>query len=357
MKIYNEKFELSNPSKLAKINRLKALFPSTNKNKKAGAKTTVSRALAMELARKSQALSPKKFANYITRKILPGIPLKGWTDVKDENGKKTGQFKIVDSAWYVALKALAAHCRNVDNITAENAPYELFAKNGNKKLNFYAWSTLPVITCPGAGACAQWCYSFKAWRYPSALCRQIFNTMLLKLRPDVIKQAFLAIPTGKTIRLYVDGDIDSQERLSFWMGLCMARPDIDIYGYSKSWKLFIDYAAEGGVFADNYVINLSSGSKYGAQFAEKLAHLVTENGLPLVRGIFAAVKIDMTGITKGEKRYENPLYHQRVRDAIQRDYGKKGYSCGGNCNEGGCKIKQQCGNRKAQGLIIAIGIH
>lgn len=66
----------------------------------------------------------------------------------------------------------------------------VLAGDGNQKLPFVSYSELPMATCPGAGACgvykkdqqsgapaSGWCYSFKAWRYPSAFLRQFLNTL------------------------------------------------------------------------------------------------------------------------------------------------------------------------------------
>src|SRR5262249_38268511 len=43
----------------------------------------------------------------------------------------------------------------------------VFSK-GNAKLPFWAFSALPIVTCPGAGECARWCYSLTSWRTPGA---------------------------------------------------------------------------------------------------------------------------------------------------------------------------------------------
>ena len=69
-------------------------------------------------------------------------------------------------------------------------PFTIFAK-GNQKLPFWTFSTLPGVTCPGAGDCLVnpedkskrgWCYSFSAWRYVTAYFRQLQNTLLIRLR-------------------------------------------------------------------------------------------------------------------------------------------------------------------------------
>lgn len=69
----------------------------------------------------------------------------------------------------------------------------VLAAKGNKKLPFVSYSELPMATCPGAGLCrvpmnhdtrralrangGAWCYSFKAFRYPTAFARLFLNTL------------------------------------------------------------------------------------------------------------------------------------------------------------------------------------
>ena len=324
------------PTKIERIASLKREFPSTNKSKKQGEKTIVSRSLAMHIAQQSAKLSPVKFARFLRTKILPGIP--------------------VESAWYKQLRLLAADCADIGSVVVDNCPHKIFVLSGNSKLPFATWSTLPAITCPGAGACLKYCYSFKAWRYPRPFCRQVYLTMLLRDRKDVIRHAWQQLPEYIDVRLYVDGDIDNVATLLFWQQLCKTRPDLRVYGYSKSWQVFLDYESQGGEFANNYLLNLSSGSKYGATILDRIKGLRRVDGSPVVRGLFAAVRIDTSDIPKGSERYKLPLYHERVRQAIQRDYGSKGFSCPGDCGACGATA-HMCGNDKAQGLVIGIGVH
>ena len=167
---------------------------------------------------------------------------------------------------------------------AGNAPFTIFAK-GNSKLPFYAFSALPLVSCPGMGACAKFCYSLRAWRYPAPFFRQLQNLLLIKQAPETIARAFHKLPVAATLRLYVDGDIDSGETLAFWFGLLRERGDVAAYGYSKSWHVFLKFHADNGPasFPSNYRLNLSSGSRYGADIAKRM------KTLPCVRGEFVAV--------------------------------------------------------------------
>ena len=243
----------------------------------------------------------------------------------------------------------------VDALRVNSVAFSIFAK-GNGKLPFYAFSTLPKYTCPGAGDCLNWCYSFRAWRYPAAFFRQLQNTILLEYREETIANAFLELPKGIEFRLYVDGDFESSERVLYWMDLLQRRYDVNAYGYSKSWAQLIEYDINsGGDWAYNYTLNLSSGSK----FANNQRYFEAVSRLPITRGQFVAVPINGDDIPRGTARYNSPEYHARVRNALRETYGKRVASCTGFC--GDCdngKGKHWCGDReKLQNVVIGIGIH
>lgn len=326
------------PTKAARVASLKAQFPSDNPNKKAAAKTIVSRKLATHIARVAMKKAPAEFGQWLRRSILPGIPRK--------------------SDWYKALQTLARNCVLLPTMAADDCPVELFAMDGNSKLPFAAFSALPGLTCPGAGACLDWCYSFKAWRYPGAFARQLFATLVLFHRSDIVVNHWRKLPQNITVRLYVDGDIDSLATLHFWLQLCEQRQDLQVYGYSKSWPIFLHYAKEFGAFPNNYALNLSSGSKYGDDIAERLKACKRHNGAPLVRGAFGAVKIDGAGIPHGAERYNSAEYHRRVREAGRAAFGRPVFSCPGDCGACG-NSRHMCGrlDGSADGLPIVIGIH
>ena len=206
--------------------------------------------------------------------------------------------------------------------TSTPAPFTIFAK-GNSKLPFYSFSNLPVVNCPGAGECAKWCYSLKAWRYPAAFFRQVQNTILVKeLSPQIVR-AWKSLPENRDVRLYVDGDFDSLETMSFWFTLMNERKDLNVYGYSKSWQIFLDYASiDGATFPKNYTLNMSSGSKY-----ENIGPIrAAMSALPIVRGNFVAVEAGKKPTPK------------TVRE-VAKSFGMKNiFVCPGKC--GSCmKVK------------------
>ena len=259
----------------------------------------------------------------------------GWT----VRTKKRGTWKHYVEKLIAALKA-------------RKTAFKVFKLDGNTKLPFAAFSTLPQYTCPGAGDCLNWCYSFTAWRYPAAFLRQLQNTLYLFHCPELIEREFLKLKQGITVRLYVDGDFDSTKRVEFWMSLIAKRADLDVYGYSKSWQEILEYASYN-TFPGNYTMNISSGSKHADN-----AEMVDSIGkLSISRGHFVGVKIDTTGLPKGFKRYQSKEYHNRVREAMRGQYGKATVSCPGECGSCG-NGKHWCGdNQKLHGITIGIGIH
>jgi hypothetical protein len=229
--------------------------------------------------------------------------------------------------WISNLEKLARSFR------AGKPGYTVFAK-GNSKLPFYSYSELPNFTCPGAGECLNFCYSFTAWRYPAAFARQVSNTMFMRFKRGMIAKAFRAIKPVKgqdrvVVRLYVDGDFADVSVFSFWMGQLHRSDCVDAYGYSKSWEVIKEFVDAGFKLPINYVLNLSSGSRY-----DDNADLKGELGsYDITRGEFLAVQTD-GDYAKGFARFDDPAYHNAVRAAGRDQTGcPKVFSCTGKCGD------------------------
>ena len=221
--------------------------------------------------------------------------------------------------------------------------YEIFKLDGNSKLPFAAFSSLPGVTCPGAGDCLQWCYSFKAWRYPAAFARMAQNAHLMRTNPETIADAFNALPrTIKTVRLYVDGDFASVRDVSFWMAQITMTSHVSVYGYSKSFTELLAYAALGLGFPKNYILNLSGGHAHDSATVEKM------KTLPITRGTFDAVSI-------GRKVKSTDHGKPETNRAIRAQAGKV-FPCPGKC--GACTPKgHACGSDRFRGIPIVIAVH
>ena len=237
------------------------------------------------------------------------------------------------------------------------APFRVFQAQGNKKLPFYAFSSLALADCPGKGDCVKFCYSLKAWRYPAAFFRQVQNSLLLRFQTETVANAFKAIPEKKTVRLFVDGDFKDVETLRFFMGLCKARPDLRCYGYSKSWHEFITLDATGYEWPENYLTNASSGSKW-ARTGIANAFLA----LPIVRGQFDAVAVEKLFIKQksyqGKDKPGSNAYRKAVREKLKALTGnKKVFACPGNCGNCLPSGEHACGSKSFDSITIGIGVH
>ena len=219
----------------------------------------------------------------------------------------------------------------------EELQFEMFAV-GNSKLPFLNFSTLPVVTCIGAGICTTYCYSFKAWRYPASFLRQVQNTLLMSEFDTIKRELDRVLNTSEfkdmkkvDFRLYVDGDFYTETDLVNWMELIRDNPRLITYGYSKSLNLFLKLHDEGYKFPSNYALNLSNGGIY-----DDLKKFL--RGLYFVRGEFTAIKM---------KEGEN------IRDKFDH----KVFVCPSVCGE--CtSIGHACGNLdKFKDFVIAIPLH
>lgn len=269
-------------------------------------------------------------------------------EIKRDPGKvnKTG-------TWQYYARKMAVWLENMESVPA----FSVFSEKGNKKLPFYAFSSLAIADCPGRGACVDYCYSLKGWRYPAAFFRQLQNSLLIRHCPETIAAAWHAIPARRTVRLFVDGDFSSVVTLRFFMDLCKARPDLAVYGYSKSWSEFVTLDRTGYAWPENYLTNASSGSKWHRTGIENAFH-----ALPPVRGEFEAVKVDKLHIKNRAYQDKANKGSREYRAAVQSEMhaampGKKIFPCPGNCGNCLPAGKHACGSRDFSGIAIGIGVH
>ncbi len=257
-------------------------------------------------------------------------------------------------SWAGVFKKLIAQAEAIESGTLSRGAFAIFAR-GNSKLPFWSFSSMAILDCPGAGECTAWCYSLKAWRNPNALGRQVSNSMLLRSPAgrDLIAREFSRLRT-ETVRLYVDGDFDSKETLTFWMDLIKTRPDIQVYGYSKSWVEFVALHLSGYAWPENYLLNLSGGSRFGEGVR------VAMESLPVVRGEFLAVPVDREHLKNHSYQSRRNTGFRDYAKQVRENAGRKIFVCSGDC--GDCltiagKNQHACGSEKLRGVAIAIGTH
>ena len=255
----------------------------------------------------------------------------------------------VDGDWVRVGRAVIDYLKGNTNKPA----LQIFMPDGNGKVPYYCWSVLPLYTCPGKGACAKHCYSLKSWKNPEAYFRQIQNTVLSKFRKDIVRRAFLRIPKGVRVRLFVDGDFDSPRTVRFWFSCLKSRPDLRVYGYSKSWDELWQVRQH---WPDNYMLNLSSSGKVRKVTLEQMLSLPRVK----VRGRFVNVPIPSPLVRMGSKRYALPEYKAAVRSSAQALGLGQVFVCPGKC---GTCVPTADGTGPASGdprfanVTIAIGTH
>ena len=237
----------------------------------------------------------------------------------------------------------------IDSVIAGNikTEFKIFTV-GNSKLPFLSYSTLPGVTCPGAGNCLEWCYSFKAWRYATAFYRQLQNTILENIAFDTIEKDLNTIlnePQFKDrridFRLYVDGDFKNLSTMQNWFNLIKSFSRLSAYGYSKSLHIFKEYLRQGYEVPLNYVLNGSQGGKHDAMLNSfKKYHFY--------RSTFSAYnfgsKVKATELTKNHRK--------EIRSAFPG-----AFICPGLC--GSCtSIGHACGNNTVfKNIPIVIPAH
>ena len=237
------------------------------------------------------------------------------------------------------------------------APYRVFMPRGNTKLPFYAFSSLAIADCPGRGACESFCFSLKGWRYPAAFFRQLQNSLLIRSGRHIIAAEFMAIPEGRELRLFVDGDFASVEIVRFFMDLIKAHETLHVYGYSKSWEEFLKLDKAGYDWPRNYIVNKSSGSRWENTETGKRF-----DALPIVRDEFLAVKVDKKHIKsrayQDKDNTGSKEYRAAVRHEMKAKLGKsKVFACPGNCGNCLPNGRHACGSDDFRGIPIGIGVH
>jgi len=267
----------------------------------------------------------------------------------------------IKPGWRCSMLKLALFCEQLAEGISKPA-FTIIAE-GNSKLPFLSFSAMPGFGfCPGSGDCRDWCYSFSAWRYPAAFCRQAQNTLLLSSYPGKVSitsalNAQLRRPKYQALdrvdfRLYVDGDFRSSHDVAFWMHLLDKTPQLAAYGYSKSFKELLGFDGMlDTVYArrtkqrwpSNYVLNVSSGHRHTPGIVQAI------EALPITRGRFIAVAMPKKARSTD---HGNRDHQKELRD----HYGKTAFTCPGSC--GTCTPSgHACGSQRFKDVDIIIAAH
>jgi hypothetical protein len=267
-----------------------------------------------------------------------------------------------------AWKEAGADIREFFDSGLEEIPFSCFVE-GNQKLPFWKFSALAVHTCPGAGPCAEWCYSLKAWRYPDVFFNHVQNTILMRFASKHLKEPFFALP-NVPFRIYVDGDFDSMQTLEFWMQVLAEKRHTNAYCYTKSWDLFLQYDYQGGQWPENFCVNLSNGSKNDDNKFNMMRRL------PCVRGPFFALPLPehlkkyekapkkapkdvKAAVAARNEETFHKIHKPAIADMFRKHYGeKKVFPCPGKCAECLKGGKHACGQLDGmRDILIGLGIH
>lgn len=241
----------------------------------------------------------------------------------------------------------SAFAKLADTFTDNRPRFSIFSLSGNSKLPFVSFSSLPGVTCPGAGECINFCYSYRAWRYPAAFARMAQNAYFMRFAPNVIADAFSLIaanrPDGFDFRLYVDGDFANGADVAFWMQLLSDTPKARAYGYSKSFHALLGFDIVGK-WPTNYMLNISGGHNASPAIVQAV------KALPITRGEFIAVSI-------GRKVKSTDHGKRETNAAIRAAFpDQKVFPCPGTC--GTCTgAGHACGLPQMRNRVIAIAMH
>lgn len=127
---------------------------------------------------------------------------------------------------------------NIDLSTLE-PDYRL--SDGNSKLKadgIWSFNLIPIVHCPMAGACKQYCYATVGQQaFRSGVLRRA-RAFLATLQPDFVERMVVEIERAvkkglKAVRVHDSGDFYSAEYLQSWFEIARRLPHVRFYAYTK----------------------------------------------------------------------------------------------------------------------------
>ncbi len=140
---------------------------------------------------------------------------------------------------------------------------ESIARGNRKQISSVGLFSLPpIITCPGAGVCKNYCYAKKEYtRYKNvgtAWRRNLAESKKSTFVNDVVGWLRIHSDTVKAFRMHESGDFYSQPYVEKWAQIAEASPHIHFYTYTKSLALDLKPLTR----LPNFTVVKSYGGKY-----------------------------------------------------------------------------------------------
>jgi hypothetical protein len=168
---------------------------------------------------------------------------------------------------------------------------ELIAAPGSPKLTVGSTSgkmiksglasfDLPAAhTCPGKGACLNWCYAWNGrfTNMPKAIANQT-NNWASSEKDDFAPRMIEKLKDqkhGAAVRLHASGDFYNQDYVNKWAQIAKAHPDKQFYAYTKSHHLDMS----GLHSLPNFKVIQSEGGKFDSAIDHSKPHSRVFNSL------------------------------------------------------------------------------
>jgi len=151
--------------------------------------------------------------------------------------------------------------------------------DGNTKLKadgIWSFNLIPVVHCPMAGACKQYCYAtvgHQAFRNGVLRrARAFLATQQADFVPKMVAEVTKAVKRGaKAIRIHDSGDFYSWEYLLNWFLVARAFPKVRFYAYTKMVPL-VKTAYSKNLVPDNFRLIQSLGGIADSRIDRTLPH-------------------------------------------------------------------------------------
>ena len=157
------------------------------------------------------------------------------------------------------------------------ADYRL--SDGNTKLKadgIWSFNLIPVVHCPMAGACKQYCYATVGQQaFRNGVLRRA-RAFLATQQPDFVQRMVVevgkAVKSGaKAIRIHDSGDFYSWEYLASWFWIASHFPKVRFYAYTKMVTL-VKTAYSKNLVPDNFRLIQSLGGLADSRIDRSLPH-------------------------------------------------------------------------------------